>query len=112
MHAARKRCLSAAAVLLLGTLLSSCNTQSTHLALVTTGANEINTYRIRNGNGVVTNVFTSPFLVGVPTFGIVVHPSNTFALVANQRDGTITKLEIDAASGTLTEKGARTPATV
>lgn len=110
MCAARKRCLSAAAMLLLGTLLSSCNTQSTHLALVTTGANEINTYRIRNGNGVVTNVFTSPFLVGVPTFGIVVHPSNTFALVANQQDGTISKLEIDATSGTLTEKGARTPA--
>jgi 6-phosphogluconolactonase len=108
--AASVRPISAVAVLVLGTFLTSCNTQSTHLAFVTTGANEINSYRIRNGNGVVTNVFTSPFLLGIPTFGIVVHPANTFALVANQQDGTISKLDIDAGSGALTEKGSRTPA--
>jgi len=91
-------------------VLSSCNSQSTHLAYVTAGSNGIFAYRIRNGNGVATNIFTSPFLVGDSTFGIVVHPSNQFAFVANQQSGTISLLKIDLTSGALTENLPRTPA--
>ena len=90
--------------------LSSCNSQSTHLAYVTSGANGIFAFRIRNGNGAITNVFTSPFLPENPVFGLVVHPSNRFAFVANQVDGTISLLDIDSVSGALTEKLPRTPA--
>ena len=91
-------------------VLSSCSSQSTHLAYVTAGSNGIFAYRIRNGNGVVTNIFTSPFLFGDSTFGLVVHPSNQFAFVANQQTGTISLLKIDSISGALTESLPRTPA--
>jgi 6-phosphogluconolactonase (cycloisomerase 2 family) len=91
-------------VLLCAAILSSCNTQSSHLAYVTMGANGILAFRIRNSNGVITNVFTSPFLAGDSTFGIVVHPSNQFAFVADQKDGTISLLDIDLTSGSITER--------
>jgi 6-phosphogluconolactonase len=91
-------------------LLVSCNVQSTHLAYVTTGNGGILGFRISNGNGNINNVFTSPFLVGDSAAGIVVHPSNQFALVANQAEGSISLLEIDPVSGALTEKLPRTPA--
>jgi 6-phosphogluconolactonase len=91
-------------------VLSSCNSQSTHLAYVTAGSNGIFAYRIRNSKGAVTNIFTSPFLFGDSTFGIVVHPSNQFAFAANQQDGTISRLKIDLTSGALTETLPRTPA--
>ena len=97
------------ALVLASGALVSCNTQSTHLAYVSTGSG-ILAYRIRNGNGKVTSIFTSPFLVGDSAAAIVVHPSNNFALVSNQNDGTISLLEIDAASGGLTEKLPRTRA--
>src|SRR5215472_10271686 len=90
--------------------LISCNSQSTHLAYVTSGADGILGFRIRNGNGVITNVLTSPFLPEDSVFGLVVHPSNRFAFVANQLDGSISLLDIDLDSGALTEKLPRTPA--
>jgi 6-phosphogluconolactonase (cycloisomerase 2 family) len=102
--------IPALALLLAVGVLSSCNSQSTHLAYVTAGSNGIFAYRIKNSNGVVTNIFTSPFLFGDSTFGLVVHPSNQFALVANQQDGTISRLKIDLTSGALTETLPRTPA--
>lgn len=107
----RKRSAARALVLALALLpLASCtNVQSTHLAYVTTGSGILG-FRISNGNGNVNNIFTSPFLVGDSTNGIVVHPSNQFALVANQTEGTISLLEIDHVSGVLTEKLPRTPA--
>lgn len=91
-------------------VLSSCSSQSTHLAYVAGGSNGIFGYRIKNGNGAVTNIFTSPFLFGDSTFGLVVHPSNQFAFVVNQQDGTISRLNIDLTSGALTETLPRTPA--
>jgi 6-phosphogluconolactonase len=103
-------CTSVIALSLAVLVLSSCNSQSTHLAYVTSGANGIFAFRIRNGNGIITNVFTSPFLPEDSVFGMVVHPSNRFAFVANQRDGTISLLDIDLGSGALTEKLPRTPA--
>jgi 6-phosphogluconolactonase len=84
--------------------------QSTHLAYVTAGGDGIFAFRIRDGNGVITQVFSSPFLPQDSVFGIVVHPSNQFAFVANQRDGSISLLSIDATSGALTEKLPRTSA--
>ena len=98
------------ALLLAVGVLSSCSSQSTHLAYVTAGSNGIFAYRIKNGNGVVTNIFTSPFLFGDSTSGLVVHPSNQFAFVANQQTGTISLLKIDLTSGALTESLPRTPA--
>ena len=67
-------------------------------------------FRIDNSKGTVTNVFTSPFLVGRATFGMVIQPSNRFAYVANQGTGTISRLDIDLTSGVLTERLPRTPA--
>jgi 6-phosphogluconolactonase (cycloisomerase 2 family) len=93
----------------LAAITLSCNMQSTHLAYVTAGADGIFAFRIRDGNGVITQVFTSPFLPQDAAFGIVVHPSNRFAFVANQRAGSISLLSIDPTSGALTEK-LRTPA--
>jgi 6-phosphogluconolactonase (cycloisomerase 2 family) len=90
--------------------LNSCGSQSTHLAYVTTGTNGILAFRIHNTSGAATNIVTSPFLVGDTTFGMVIHPSNNFALVANQHSGTISRLDIDLTSGALTEKLPRTPA--
>lgn len=89
--------------------LSSCSSHSSHLAYVTTGSGIVG-FRIANGNGTVTNLFTSPFLAGDATLGMVVHPSNRFAYVSNQRTGTISRLEIDLTSGVLTERVPRTPA--
>jgi 6-phosphogluconolactonase (cycloisomerase 2 family) len=107
----RFRLLTSALALFLSLpVLISCNSQSTHLAYVTAGNGGIFGYRIRNGNGVITNVFTSPFLPGDAAFGIVVHPSNQFVYVANQRDGTISQLNIDFTSGALTQKLPTTPA--
>ena len=103
-------CTSTIALSLAIMPLSSCNSQSTHLAYVTSGANGIFAFRIRNRKGAITNVFTSPFLPGDSVFGLVVHPSNHFAFVANQVDGTISLLDIDLDSGALTEKLPRTPA--
>jgi 6-phosphogluconolactonase (cycloisomerase 2 family) len=100
----------AVALFLAAGVLSSCSSPSTHLAYVTAGSNGIFAYRIRNGNGAVTNIFTSPFLFGDSTFGIVVHPSNQFAFVANQQNGMISRLKIDLTSGALTETLPRTPA--
>lgn len=91
-------------------LLISCNSQSSHLAYVTSGNGGVLAYRIRNGNGKVTNIFTAPFLVTDSAAAVVVHPSNRFALVSNQNDRTISQLEIDPTSGALTEKLPRTPA--
>ena len=108
----RKRSIVARAVVLVVALLplASCiNTQSTHLAYVTTGSGILG-FRVRNGNGKVTSIFTAPFLVGDSAAGIVVLPSNDLALVSNQTGGTISLLEIDHVSGTLTEKLPRTPA--
>jgi 6-phosphogluconolactonase (cycloisomerase 2 family) len=102
--------IPALALLLTVGVLTSCSSQSTHLAYVTAGSNGIFGYRIKNGNGVVTNIFTSPFLVGDSTFGLLVHPSNQFAFVANQQSGTISLLKIDLTSGALTESLPRTPA--
>lgn len=90
--------------------LTSCTSQSTHLAYVTSGANGILAFRVKNGNGAIRSVFTSPFLPGRTVSGMVVDPSSRFAFVANQGDGTISLLEIDSASGTLTEKLPQTPA--
>jgi 6-phosphogluconolactonase len=107
----RKRSAIARALLLAVALplLVSCNVQSTHLAYVTTGGGIVG-FRIRNGNGNINSVLTSPFQVGDSANGIVVHPSSQFALVANQTEGTISLLEIDHVSGVLTEKLPRTPA--
>lgn len=107
----RKRSAIARALLLVVALplLVSCNVQSTHLAYVTTGSGILG-FRISNGNGNINSVLTSPFQVGDSANGIVVHPSNQFALVANQTEGTISLLEIDHVSGVLTEKLPRTPA--
>jgi 6-phosphogluconolactonase len=104
------RTLEALSAVLLAASALSCNMQSTHLAYVTAGGDGIFAFRVRNGNGVITQVFSSPFLPQDSVFGIVVHPSNRFALVANQRDGSVSLLSIDASSGALTEKLPRTPA--
>lgn len=91
-------------------LLGSCNVESSHLAYVTVGNGGVMAFRIKNGSGKVTSIFTSPFLTGDAAAGIVVHPSNKFAYVANQQDGTISLLDIDQTSGALTEKQPRTRA--
>ena len=89
--------------------LTFCGSKATHLAYVTTGSGVV-AFRIDNSKGTVTNVFTSPFLVGRATFGMVIQPSNRFAYVANQGTGTISRLDIDLTSGVLTERLPRTPA--
>lgn len=99
-----------AAALAICVLQSCINRQSTHLAYVTSGNGGVLGYRIKDGNGLVTGIFTSPFLVGDSAAGIVVHPSNQFVLVSNQSNGSISLLEIDHTSGALTEKLPRTPA--
>jgi len=109
-HAIARRPFAASCALLLAASALSCNTQSSHLAYVTAGADGILAFRIKNGNGAITQVFTSPFLPQDSVFGIVVHPSNQFAFVANQRDGSISQLSIDPVSGALTERLPRTPA--
>jgi 6-phosphogluconolactonase len=93
-----------AALLLALALTVSCSQQGTHLAYVTAGGNGVYAYRIKNGNGAVTNVFNSPFLPAAATVGFVVHPSNRFAYVTDQQRGTISLLSIDLTSGSLTEK--------
>lgn len=110
-HTAGARSLWLGILLLLALAgLNSCGSQGTHLAYVTTGTTGILAFRIHNTSGTATNVVTSPFLVGDATFGMVVHPSNKFALVANQHSGTISRLDIDLTTGALTEKLPRTPA--
>jgi 6-phosphogluconolactonase len=91
-------------------LLGSCNVESSHLAYVTVGNGGVMAFRIRNGSGRVTSIFSSPFLTGDSAAGIVVHPSEKFAYVANQQDGSISLLQIDETSGALTEKPPRTRA--
>ena len=100
-----------AAVLLSALLSAACSsaTHSTHLAYVTMSSG-INAYRIDSVSGAVTSIFSSPFVVGNSPYGIVTHPSNQFAYVANQGDNTISLLKIDTTSGTLKEILPRTKA--
>lgn len=83
------------------------NTTSSHLAYITT-SNGILAFRIDNKTGASTSIFTAPFVIGNSPAGIVVHPSNQFAYIANQLDDTISLLKIDSASGTLSEVMPRT----
>lgn len=80
---------------------------STHLAFVATG-NGIFAFRINNSSGNATAVFTAPFVVGNSPSAIVITPSNQFAYVTNQVDGTISLLKVDTTGGTLTEVQPRT----
>ena len=80
---------------------------STHLAFVATG-NGIFAFRIDNRSGNATAVFTAPFIVGNSPSAIVITPSNQFAYVTNQVDGTISLLKVDTTGGTLTEVLPRT----
>lgn len=80
---------------------------SSHLLYVATG-NGIFAYRIDNGSGNATPVFSAPFVVGNSPSAIAITPSNQFAYVTNQQDNTISLLKVDASSGTLTEVLPRT----
>lgn len=80
---------------------------STHLAFVATG-NGIFAFRIDDHSGNATSVFTAPFVVGNSPSSIVITPSNQFAYVTNQVDGTISLLKVDTTGGTLTEVQPRT----
>ena len=83
------------------------STGSSHLAFVATG-NGIFAFRIDNSSGNATSVFSAPFVVGNSPSAIVITPSNQFAYVTNQVDGTISLLKVDTTSGTLTEVQPRT----
>ena len=98
--------IAAAGMLLLASSIAChsffSNSSASHLAYVST-SNGIVGYRIDNKSGSATAIFTSPFVIGNSPAGIVVHPSNQFAYVANQLDNTISLLKIDSSSGTLSE---------
>jgi 6-phosphogluconolactonase (cycloisomerase 2 family) len=99
------------AVLLITAGLTSCGSSSnaSHLLYVTTGQG-IYAYRITNGSGESTSIFTTPFVIGNAPAGIAIDPSDQFAYVANQADNTISLLKIDSVTGTLTEVLPRTQA--
>ena len=80
---------------------------SSHLLYVATG-NGIFAYRIDNGSGNATPVFSAPFIVGNSPSAIAISPSNRFAYVTNQQDSTISLLKIDTSSGALSEVLPRT----
>lgn len=80
---------------------------SGHLAYVATG-NGIFAFRIDNNSGNATAVFSAPFIVGNSPSAIVITPSNQFAYVTNQGDGTISLLKVDTTSGNLSEVQPRT----
>src|SRR5262249_36976426 len=82
---------------------------SSRLAYVTRSSG-INAYRVDSHSGSVTSIFSSPFVVGNSPYGIAIDPSNQFAYVANQGEGTISLLKIDVTSGTLKEITPRTQA--
>lgn len=102
------RALFAVAVAtLMSTLGCSSIGTSTHLAFVATG-NGIFAFRIDNNSGNATSIFTAPFVVGNSPSAIVITPSNQFAYVTNQVDGTISLLKVDTTNGSLTEVLPRT----
>src|SRR5215469_1443493 len=100
-----------AAVCFITLLTGACSSasHSSRLAYVTMSSG-INAYRLDSVSGSVTSIFSSPFVVGNSPFGVVIHPSNQFAYVANQGENTISLLKIDATSGTLKEVPPRTNA--
>jgi 6-phosphogluconolactonase (cycloisomerase 2 family) len=97
------------ALLMLAGLSSCGSSKSTHLMYVSSGQG-IYAFRINNGSGSPTSIFTAPFIIGNGPAGMVITPSGQFLYVANQLDGTISQLKIDAASGNLTEIMPRTQA--
>lgn len=101
--------LATAIVFATACLLSGCRTSSTHLAFVSTG-NGVFSFRIDNNTGAAKAIFDSPFVFGSSPFGIVVHPSNQFAFIDNQGEGTISLAKIDEGTGTLKEQLPRTQA--
>ncbi len=104
----RQTISSLVALLATAASLSSCgSTTATHLLYVSTGQG-IYAYRIDNKTGASTLLPAAPFLVGNTPAGMVLDPSGKHAYVANQRDNTISLLDVDAVSGSLTEVLPRT----
>jgi 6-phosphogluconolactonase len=107
--------LAAAMALIASGILSGCgsffsSSGSSHFAYVAGGVNDVSAYRIDDGSGSATSVFTAPFVAGNSPSSIVVHPSNQYLYVANAADNTISLFNMNLTSGALTEVLPRTPA--
>lgn len=95
-------------------LLTGCSSffsgssNSTHLAYIAGGFNNVAAYRVDNNTGVATALVGSPFLAGNSPSGAVMNPAGTLLYVSNQADGTISLFKINSTSGALTEVLPRT----
>ena len=104
----RQTISSLATLLAAAAILNGCgSTKATHLLYVSTGQG-IYAYRIDNTTGISTVLPAAPFLVGDTPAGMVLDPAGKHAYVANQRDNTISLLNVDTTTGSLTEVLPRT----
>ena len=95
--------ISALSVLTAAAALCSCGSSgSTHLLYVSTGQG-IYGYRLDDKTGATTVLASAPFIVGNTPSGMVIDSSGQRGYVANQSDNTVSLLNIDSASGVISE---------
>jgi 6-phosphogluconolactonase (cycloisomerase 2 family) len=98
--------------LLLASLgLAGCSSSTPHhIAYVSLPSlNAIAAFRQNPHSGSLTAVIGSPFSAGASPVSIVVHPSEKFVYVANQRENDISLFRIDNETTELSEVTPRTP---
>lgn len=94
----------------LALLLVGCSQSRTRLAYITGTQNSIAAVRFNSKTGAGTAVVGSPYISGNAPSGVAVDPTNHFLYAANQDDNSISRFEIDLASGALKEILPRTAA--